>query len=223
MTSFVVLVFVVVLTEISPNENQDSWRLLLLHLWSTGGTAGSCCSLRLHGSGNDRRYQVSIMMERKRERGNQSTNAIDPSTAVRVAFRDRLHPARTTESAISLLTTAKHDRVESPPLCSSTTTCKTLIEKFIAKNLVKNRSQLVSSVLADKFGAATNGWMCISATTILILVRLSVCCCCKRQSQRKKDGNPLHDFFTFFLSAVAVDRCLALIISSSGEKKKFFF
>ena len=109
--------FVVVLTEISPNENQDSWRLLLLHLWSTGGTAGSCCSLRLHGSGNDRRYQVSIMMERKRERGNQSTNAIDPSTAVRVAFRDRLHPARTTESAISLLTTAKHDRVELfPPL-----------------------------------------------------------------------------------------------------------
>ncbi len=78
MFIFILFFFLTNWTEIPPDENQDSRRLLLLHLRSASGTAGPCSSLRLHGTSHDRRYQVSIMMDIQ----NQSTNVIDPPTTL---------------------------------------------------------------------------------------------------------------------------------------------
>ncbi len=50
-------------TEISSNENQDSWRLLLLHLWSTGGATWPCRFMCVHGLSHDRCHQVSKMTD----------------------------------------------------------------------------------------------------------------------------------------------------------------
>lgn len=47
-------------TEIPSNENQDSWRLLLLHLWSTGGATWPCRFMCVHGLSHDRCHQVSL-------------------------------------------------------------------------------------------------------------------------------------------------------------------
>ena len=59
MSIEIYFIFVNIFSEVPSDAHQDFGRLLLLHLWSASRADRSRGSLRLHGTGHDRRHQVS--------------------------------------------------------------------------------------------------------------------------------------------------------------------